>query len=213
MLQLFLSLLAFIMTSTHSNKRFIDLSHKLSKVLRHEAKSLGLEISSAGFVKLDELLRQKQFSKYTIDDIRIVVDTNDKKRFELIDGDDDGSPQIRAVQGHSISSIDTEELLSPILTPHELPLCIHGTFRQAMDDILATGLSRMRRNHIHFAVGLDVTSGIRKSAEIFIFIDVEKAMEAGIRFYRSNNGVILSPGNEHGFISTEYFMKIVDKDD
>lgn len=42
------------------------------------------------------------------------------------------------------------------------------------------GLSRMRRNHIHFAIGrwgdADVKSGMRSNCNVFIYANVTKAM-------------------------------------
>jgi hypothetical protein len=32
----------------------------------------------------------------------------------------------------------------------------------------------------------------------------------GIKFYRSENNVILSPGDSEGFIKPKYFVKVVD---
>lgn len=32
----------------------------------------------------------------------------------------------------------------------------------------------------------------------------------GFQFYRSANGVILTPGNEHGILPTEYFEKVTE---
>ena len=47
----------------------------------------------------------------------------------------------------------------------------------------------MKRNHIHFAAGElgtdGVISGMRSSAQVYIYIDVHKAMENGIQFFRS----------------------------
>ena len=37
---------------------------------------------------------------------------------------------------------------------------------------------------------------IRKDIEILLYVDMEKAMENGIEFFRSKNGVILSSGIE-----------------
>jgi 2'-phosphotransferase len=48
------------------------------------------------------------------------------------------------------------------------------------------GLSRMNRQHIHFAVDLpgsdQVISGMRSNCTIAIFIDVNKALEGMINF-------------------------------
>jgi RNA:NAD 2'-phosphotransferase (TPT1/KptA family) len=39
---------------------------------------------------------------------------------------------------------------------------------------------------------------------------LEKALGDGIKFYKSDNGVILSPGvGEKGLIGPEYFLKVV----
>ena len=51
-----------------------------------------------------------------------------------------------------------------------------------------------------------VNSGIRKSAEVVIYIDMKKAM-SWYKFYRSKNGVILSPGI-NGIIEPRFFSKI-----
>lgn len=71
----------------------------------------------------------------------------------------------------------------------------------------------MSRNHIHFATGTpkntDVISGMRKNCEVYIFIDLEKALLDDIKFYKSENGVILSPGDDHGKIDKKYFLKVV----
>ncbi|KIW99659.1 uncharacterized protein Z518_11072 [Rhinocladiella mackenziei CBS 650.93] len=113
---------------------------------------------------------------------------------------------IRATQGHSMKSIESENLLTPITLddPASIPSTIvHGTFYGAWDRILQTGgLKRMTRNHVHFATGpaldealsesnsnnkksrLDsllgknkVISGMRSDAQILIYVDVRKALE------------------------------------
>ena len=35
-------------------------------------------------------------------------------------------------------------------------------------------------------------------------------IEDGLKFYRSENNVILSPGDENGFINPKYFLKVID---
>mmetsp|Transcript_15219 Transcript_15219/g.17935 ORF Transcript_15219/g.17935 Transcript_15219/m.17935 type:complete len:130 (-) Transcript_15219:934-1323(-) len=96
-----------------------------------------------------------------------------------------------------------------------IQVCIHGTYFAAWKTIQQQGLSRMKRNHIHFASGLpeddQVISGMRKSCQIYIFIDLPKAFSLGIKFFRSDNGVILSPGIEpQGSIPPTCFSKVIE---
>jgi len=141
---------------------------------------------------------------------------------------------IRANQGHSLQGLEADQLLSP-LTIEQLSnptlSIIHGTSFKAWEEhIQHEGLSRRKRNHIHFATGLpsrqtttvgDTTksdnnnnvppiSGMRSSSEIYIYIDGAKCANDGIPFYQSDNGVILTAGvNNEGMLPTKYFAKVV----
>jgi len=136
-----------------------------------------------------------------------IVSGNDKKRFELVDRN--GIWYIRAVQRHSISGIFPDLIL--ITKPDQLPIVVHGTNPEAYEKIKETGLNKMGRNHIHFAHRTPkdetVISGMRKTSKVMIFIDVPKAMSAGINFYKSSNGVILSEGIDR-VIDPIYFFKV-----
>ena len=50
--------------------------------------------------------------------------------------------------------------------------------------------------------------GMRQSSQVLIYVDLESALDAGLKFYISKNGVVLTPGNEHGFLAPEFFMKV-----
>ena len=69
----------------------------------------------------------------------------------------------------------------------------------------------MARNHIHLGQGLNAQSGMRKSCDLIIEIDVEKAMNDGIQFFRSENGVILTSGID-GYLHKKYFKQVKTKD-
>ncbi|OAL30906.1 hypothetical protein AYO20_08491 [Fonsecaea nubica] len=64
---------------------------------------------------------------------------------------------IRATQGHSMKTVEAENLLTPIslADPASIPdTVVHGTFYGAWDQILRSGgLKSMTRNHVHFATG------------------------------------------------------------
>eukprot|EP00392_Amoebophrya_sp_AT5.2_P008017 g8036.t1 len=110
------------------------------------------------------------------------------------------------------------------------PLIYHGTYQAVLPDILRSGgLSRMTRQHIHFtavapAVLRDSTaqqtsgsaseapsaiSGMRADCDCVIAVDLAAALAAGYRFFRSENGVLLSPGDATGVLSAAFFEKIV----
>ena len=52
---------------------------------------------------------------------------------------------------------------------------------------------------------------MRNSANILIYVDVQKALEAGIKFFLSSNGVVLTEGDDHGYLRPEFFQKVTDK--
>lgn len=104
--------------------------------------------------------------------------------------------------------INIEESTTLIIEP--LPKCIHGTDIKAWNIIKSQGLSKMGRSHIHFAIGEPgdgkVISGCRSNCNKYIYIDMIKAMNDGIKFYLSENGVILSDGID-GVIHPKYFIQ------
>ena len=185
------------------------LSKKLSWALRHGLDKLRLTPRPDGYVALSSLLRVYRVPGLDVRAVREIVASCPKRRFALLtesNGDDDDveTLYIRANQGHSSgrASIDPSKLLTPILDPDDAPpICVHGTTRAAWRAIRTSGgLSPMTRDHIHFATGLPsskesgVISGARSSSEVFVYVDVAAAVRAGVPFYRSANGVILTPG-------------------
>ena len=189
---------------------------------------------------------------------------------------------IRATQGHSMKTIEAENLLTPITLEDAASVpetVVHGTFYGAWDGILKTGgLKSMRRNHVHCATGPSlhevlpsatslgekyestngatekndsdnsngkqqgsatnvgsllgknkVISGMRSDAQILIYIDIRKALseEKDMKWWRSENGVILTDGvvppsssgdqvdgkdaaTEEKIMQTKYFLAAVE---
>ena len=188
----------------------MQISKKLSWALRHGIKDLGLSLNSAGYVPLQLLLSTPQFSKVSQEVIEAIVSSDNKNRYMLIK--ENGEVFIRANQGHSIKEVKDEQLLRPLTDPSEFPIIVHGTNRASWKLIKNKGLYKMKRNHIHFAVGLpgdnQIISGARHNCEVFIFIDIENAMNDGIKFFVSENNVVLSAGL-NGFISPIYFSWVM----
>jgi len=117
--------------------------------------------------------------------------------------------KIKANQGHTVEIVGLD--LHEILSPQEIPVVVHGTDLQGWALISKTGLCRMKRTHIHFAIGkygdANVVSGMRGSANVMVYINVPLAMEDGIKFFRSPNGVILSAGI-NGWVALKYVDRV-----
>ena len=66
----------------------------------------------------------------------------------------------------------------------------------------------MTRQHIHLAPALtDHMITPRPSSTLFVYLDLAKLIAAGIPVYTSANGVVLTPGNEHGYVPPEMWSK------
>ncbi|CAK9073527.1 unnamed protein product [Durusdinium trenchii] len=201
------------------------LSRFLTRVLRHDAKRLGLQMRSDGSVALKDLVALSFFrtNGYSEADVEREVRCNAKQRFSL--WLDDGVKRIRANQGHKMKEVVDSELLTPILSASELPVCIHGTYMKrwhykkkcyvdVWPAIKREGLKPMGRNHIHFVpheVGSrTVISGMRQDCTVAIYLDVPKALDMGIKLFRSANDVVLTRGDEAGHVPTELFTRVVE---
>ena len=188
----------------------VKLSKALSWLLRHGAEKEGFTFIDGGYLWVEDILMHKKFSQYKADDIQRVVEECEKQRFAL-KTDSEGKMLVRANQGHSLANANIE--MDKILSAGEVSKVIHGTNIGSWKKVKNKGLSRMKRQHIHFAAGepdeSGVISGMRQSCEIHIYINIEAALSDGLKFYRSSNNVILSPGNSEGYILPCYFLKVV----
>lgn len=195
-----------------NHPRSKQISKLMSSILRYNAPKYNICIYDGGFVNVADMLNLPQFIRLraTVDDIMEEVDTNDKQRFALRYLDD--VLQIRANQGHTFY-VPSEELFVK-LDRNTIPaVVVHGTTRAALKLIMQTGLSRMKRTHIHFCPGLpgcgQIISGFKANSTVGIIINTDAAMRDGIPFYMSSNNVVLSPGNANGIIEPKYFKEIV----
>ncbi|KAL9245285.1 hypothetical protein vseg_018954 [Gypsophila vaccaria] len=202
--------------SGDTSNRIDALGRTLTRILRHMANELNLDIRSDGYIKVADLLRLDLKSRaniplrnHSIDEIREAVRLDNKQRLGLLE--ENGQLYIRANQGHSLQAVETESLLQPVTSAEDIPVCVHGTYKRFLDSILQSGLKRMSRLHVHFSSGLptdnQVISGMRRDINVVIFLDVQKALEDGMKLYISENKVILTEGFD-GVVPPKYFQKI-----
>lgn len=168
-----------------SPKDTIRISKFLSLILRHEPDRVGLELDSAGWVGVTELLEavNRHGVALTLEQLKQVVETNDKKRFAF---SQDGK-RIRASQGHSI---EVDLRYAPTLPPDFL---YHGTPERFVDSIRRSGLNKGQRHHVHLSPDPETATkvGQRRGHPVVLRIRAGEMHRLGHLFYRSANNVWL----------------------
>jgi 2'-phosphotransferase len=149
-----------------------------------------------GSVRIADVLKLNEYKGCSLDMIKEIVRVDAKGRYNL--ECKEGTWWISANQGHSKSvsdQLDPEKYLTPLT--EALPLVLHGTYSEYMDSIRENGLKAQTRGQIHCAQGMPKTvkSGMRKDCDAVVEINMEKALKAGYKFYRSRNDVILIDGD------------------
>lgn len=168
------------------SRRIATVSKFISKYLRHEPESLGLNLEPGGWVFITDLLdgAEKHGFPITKAELFQVVAENDKQRFSL----DETESKIRANQGHS-TSVDLQ--LSEAEPPPQL---FHGTVSKFLDAILVEGLKKMNRHDVHLSKDMQTASkvGERRGKPVILVIDSAKMAADGYKFRLSENGVWLT---------------------
>lgn len=162
------------------------LSKFLSLVLRHAPGDIGLSLDQHGWAEVSELLScaVAHGTSLTRPDLDEIVATSDKRRFAF----DEAGTRIRASQGHSVQ-VDLK--LEPRTPPDIL---YHGTGEQSVGSILATGLHKGERHHVHLSPSVEqaIAVGRRHGKPTVLAVDARKMHDAGIPLFMADNGVWLA---------------------
>lgn len=155
----------------------------LSLVLRHEPSAANVALDAGGWANVDALVAGSG-GRLTRELVAATVAENTKRRFAL---SPDGT-HIRARQGHSVP-VDLG--LGTIEPPTTL---YHGTVERFLDAIMAEGLTRQSRQHVHLSADVKTarTVGARRGKPIVLVVDAAAMHAAGHPFFRSENGVWLT---------------------
>ena len=186
-----------------NEKETIRTSKFLSLILRHEPERVGLKLDQAGWTSVSELLDavNRHGIPLTVEGLKHVVATNDKKRFAF---SEDGL-RIRASQGHSV---DVDLQYEPQTPPEFL---YHGTPERFIASIRRTGLDKGERHHVHLSPDPDTARkvGQRRGRPFVLTIRSGDMHRAGHKFYLSANGVWLVVHVPPQFI--DFQMRILTK--
>jgi 2'-phosphotransferase len=168
------------------NSKDESLSKAIARLLRHNPPP---EMDSSGWIPVLVLM---QFLKYrvTLEEIRRVVEIDEKKRFIL---DEIHEPaRIRAAQGHTIQ-LETP-ILERVTSAATIHTAVHVTSEQGWKKIQQSReLRRMSRTNIHFATR---PVQLRKNhwANVFLLLKLHDALNDGYTFMLSSNNVLLCKG-------------------
>ena len=182
------------MTTESDNKR---ISKFLSLVLRHQPETLGVTLDENGWTDVGTLLEKLDQKGYAIDldQLRYVVETNNKKRFAF----NDDETQIRANQGHSVEvDLGYVEKVPPLFL-------YHGTATRFLEAIKANGLKKMNRHHVHLSADKQtaINVGSRHGKPVVLVVRAGDMAAAGYAFYQSDNGVWLTDNVPAAYFSND----------
>lgn len=167
-------------SETHRISKFLSL------VLRHQPETIGILLDENGWTDVPTLLAKMAVRGYRIthDQLRHIVDTNNKKRFAF----NEDESRIRASQGHSV------EVDLGYVQKQPPEFLYHGTATRFLDVILADGLKKMNRHHVHLSSDEQTARsvGSRHGKPVVLVVKAEEMVANGHVFYQSENGVWLT---------------------
>ena len=175
----------------------LELSKTMSYALRHNYQQFNLQLDGQGFTSINDLVtgirnNGSKFQNVTVNDIFRIVDTDSKKRYEIV-GD-----KIRAVYGHSIEEkIEKQSSQPPTIL-------YHGTTLESSKKILEIGLNPMARQYVHLSADIEtafLVGSRRTKNPIILVVNAEDAYKDGIHFYAEPNNIYLSDSIPAKYIS------------
>lgn len=152
-------------------------SRKLAYILRHDPHS---PLDIVGWLTLDYLI----FKGFAIDEIKEIVNTDSKHRFEF----SKSGKMVRALYGHSVN-------VELNLVPAEPPMFLwHGSVASALASITEEGIMHRSRQYVHLTSDWETATdaGARHGEPASILVVAGKMCEDGYKFYRATDDVWLT---------------------
>ncbi len=141
-------------------------------------------MDSAGWAEVSEVLDALSVSREELDR---AVERNDKARLEIV------GARIRACQGHSLDGMSVT--MAGLESSWEIVIPTaslwHATVVESIGGIAESGVSAVRRTHVHMAINQDSNLGKRSNVDLLIEVDPMVLGSLGISVFRAPNGVLL----------------------
>ena len=174
--------------------RQVKLGRLLCSILRHRARYMRIPINKEGYVPLDVLISHPLLDTYAVEEILDLTRNDAKRRYKVV-RDSNNKLHIRCQNGHAQCmpvDIKFEEIAADKLPAH----VAHCTMRANLYGILEGGLSCASRQYVHLLDSVpepgEVLPGARGENGAVVIVDTKAATAAGVRFFRSENGVLLA---------------------
>lgn len=158
----------------------------MTYILRHKPQDIGIAMDTQGWVSvLDFLQKAKYVKQVTLEMLIAEVEADEKGRFEF----NSNRSKIRCVQGHSVENV----ILNLELYTDRAPL-YHGTADKNVASIMHEGILKRKRKHVHISNDIETARrvGQRHGAPVVFQIDTQAMLIDGYKFFRAENGVILT---------------------
>lgn len=172
-------------------------SKALCYILRHGALKLKLNMQKTGHMFVVDVIDEmcKTFPRFNFATLEQIVNEDEKGRYSF----NPTKLTIRANQGHSVPvDLGLAKKIPPVTL-------YHGTSESSIAAITKSGISKMKRHHVHLTDDPNTASsvGLRHGSEVLIEIDTREMVKAGIPFFQSDNGVWLTD-----YVDPMYFKEI-----
>ena len=167
-------------------------SKYLSYLLRHKPEEVKCTLDTLGFLDVATLIENSDF---TLEELKAIVEADTRYEFSS------DYSKLRAFHGHSVSGVVPYKEIIPT------GYIYHGTSKKGLKGIREDKLIKsMSRNYVHCS--FDETKakaiGARHGSPVILVIDAERAYKAGIKFYDSEDDVILTE-----FIPYSYVVDVI----
>lgn len=158
----------------------------MTYVLRHKPQDIGIAMDTQGWVSVLDFLQKAKYKKQVTLEMLIDEVANDEKgRFQF----NSNRSKIRCVQGHSCEHVILNLVPYTDLTP-----LYHGTASKNVASIQQEGILKRKRKHVHISNDIETARrvGQRHGEPVVFQIDTKAMITHGYKFFRAENGVILT---------------------
>ncbi len=173
-----------------------DTSKYISLILRHKPETIGITLDEHGWANVSELIEGVSKTHHLdMETLERIVAEDEKQRYSF----NEDKTLIRANQGHSIPvDVELEEVKPP-------EVLYHGTGEKYVVSIDEQGLIPKSRLYVHLSSDTDTARkvGIRHGKPVIYKVKSGEMHRAGIKFYRSVNGVWLTKTVPVQYLSKE----------